>query len=108
MEKKFAKGPWYQTHSKDSDGMHTTKVYNHEHVIARFEWFPVKVSETVITTNREANAKLCAAAPDLLEALELILKRYTGLVESGDAGFWNPEEEPEVIQSRAAIEKATS
>jgi hypothetical protein len=73
MEKKFAKGPWYQVHSKDSDGMHTTKVYNQEYVIARFEWCPVKVSETVITTNREANAKLCAAAPDLLRVAELVI-----------------------------------
>lgn len=54
----------------------------------------------------EANAKLIAAAPDLLEALEGLLDRYTSLVSCGDCGYWNAEVEEEVIASRAAIAKA--
>ncbi|WP_063976804.1 hypothetical protein [Sphingobium yanoikuyae] len=54
----------------------------------------------------EANARLIAAAPELLEALDGVLAKYTGLVESGDAGFWDAEKEPEVIAARAAIAKA--
>ena len=54
----------------------------------------------------QANAALIAAAPCLLSALEGILDRYTGLVNSGDAGNWDPEDEDVVKQARAAIKKS--
>lgn len=53
-----------------------------------------------------ANARLIAAAPDLLEALRAFVDRYVELVNCGDCGHWNPEEETEVITARAAIAKA--
>lgn len=53
----------------------------------------------------EANAHLISAAPDLLEALESLIIKYVRLVNSGDAGFWNPEDDKEVIAARAAIAK---
>lgn len=56
---------------------------------------------------RDANARLIAAAPDLLEALSTFLIEYVRLVESGDAGFWDAEKEPKVIAARAAIARAT-
>jgi hypothetical protein len=46
------------------------------------------------------------AAPKLLAALEGLLDNHCSLVSSGDCGFWNVEEESEVIQVRAAIEEA--
>lgn len=39
----------------------------------------------------------------LTQALQGLLDKYTMLVNSGDAGNWDPEEEPEVIAARAAI-----
>lgn len=57
-------------------------------------------------TDNLANARLIAAAPCLLEALTRLLDRYTGLVNCGDCGFWDPETEDEVIAARAAISKA--
>lgn len=54
-----------------------------------------------------ANARLIAAAPDLLAALELFVERYTRLIASGDCGRWNPETDEEVIRARAVIRKAT-
>lgn len=39
----------------------------------------------------EANARLMAAAPDLLAALEAIFQDYKELADSGDAGFWRLE-----------------
>lgn len=54
----------------------------------------------------EADAHLIAAAPDLLAALKTFVAEYVELVESGDAGFWNAEEEAKVIAARAAIAKA--
>lgn len=47
-----------------------------------------------------------AASKDLLAALQGLLERYTALVNSGDCGTWNPEEEAEVTAARAAISKA--
>lgn len=53
-----------------------------------------------------ANARLIEAAPSLLRALRLVLKRYVDLVNCGDCGCWDPEVEDDVIEARAAIAKA--
>jgi hypothetical protein len=42
----------------------------------------------------------------LREALAALLDRYTILVNSGDAGFWDPEEEDEVKLARQALNSA--
>ena len=36
-------------------------------------------------------------------ALEDLLEKYRALVKSGDAGNWDPEKEPEVIQAVKAL-----
>ena len=41
----------------------------------------------------------------LEEALEGTVKRFVTLANSGDAGFWNPEEESSIIAARAALKK---
>lgn len=41
---------------------------------------------------------------DLNAALRNITERYCDLVNSGDAGHWNPEKEKEVIAARKAME----
>lgn len=66
------------------------------------------ISEITICENiqTKANANLIAAAPDLLKALEGMLDRYTGLVNCGDCGSWDPESEVEVIDARKAITRA--
>lgn len=48
-------------------------------------------------------AKLIAAAPALLEALELMTDVYCKRLSEGG---WNPDLDPEVIKSRAAIAAA--
>lgn len=53
------------------------------------------------------NAHLIAAAPDLYEALEAFVARYAAMVNSGDCGNWNPEEEDFVIAARSALAKAS-
>lgn len=55
----------------------------------------------------DADWHLIAAAPDLLEALRGMIEMYVPFINSGDAGNWDPETEPEVIAARAAIAKAT-
>lgn len=42
---------------------------------------------------------------EVIEALTGLLDRYVGLVESGDAGFWDAEQEDCVIKARAALAK---
>jgi hypothetical protein len=43
---------------------------------------------------------------ELLAALKGITEMYVRLINSGDCGNWDPEEDKEVIASRAAIAKA--
>lgn len=54
-----------------------------------------------------ANSHLIAAAPELLAALMKFTEDYVEMVNSGDCGFWEPENEDKVKAARAAIAKAT-
>jgi hypothetical protein len=38
-----------------------------------------------------------------IKALDNLLNRYVGLVNSGDAGNWDPEQEQEVRDARAVL-----
>ena len=64
-------GPWSQSHRQSShDGMYRTQVYDaNGEAIATCAWYPVKAKYGE-GTNREANARLIAAAPDLLASLQ--------------------------------------
>lgn len=59
-----------------------------------------------IADKRQELAKLREINADLYEALKLFVHEYVELVNSGDAGFWNPEEEDKVKAARAALAKA--
>ena len=56
----------------------------------------------------EANARLIAAAPDLLMALQALVERYINVVDapSGAQGGWDANTEEEIIAARVAIAKA--
>lgn len=56
----------------------------------------------------EADAKLIAAAPELLEALQELYADYKALSNSGDAGPIALEDRIAGIKALAAIAKATS
>ena len=62
---------------------------------------------TVEARQEKAKAdRLRAVNAKLVEALEALLKDHCSLVNSGDCGFWEVEEEDEVIRAREAIEEA--
>ena len=65
------------------------------------------IAECWINEDTKANAAVLAASTDLYEALTALLDRYVGLVNCGDCGSWDAEQEPEVIAAHAALKKAT-
>lgn len=46
-----------------------------------------------------------ALLEEMAGALQQITLRYVGLVDSGDAGNWDPETEVQVIDARAVLAK---
>lgn len=56
---------------------------------------------------QEANARLIAAAPCLLSALQALFDDYKALADSGDAGNWRLEDQAAGKQALAAIARAT-
>lgn len=93
-ENRHTPGPW----RIGEDGRFGISVWGEEHVA------DVKTYER---DARKANARLIAAAPDLLEALQVLFASYKALADSGDAGNWKIENQPEGKQALAAISKAT-
>ena len=94
MEKKFTKGTWVI----DSDFI-TVEVDGIDEVICDFD--PEGVWPTVYQRSEEekdANAKLIAAAPDLLDALECIYN---------DKEVWSELSDTQKIMVEQAIKKAT-
>lgn len=60
----------------------------------------------LIDALRSDLARAVADAKGLRERLEATLGVYVELVNSGDAGNWNPETEEHVIAARAALKSA--
>lgn len=54
----------------------------------------------------DALVRACNVRPTLVKALEGLLDHYVQLVNSGDAGNWDPEKEPVVIAARHALRLA--
>jgi len=73
MEFKGTKGEWKQSHRPiDEDDNYRTEVYSGETEICGMYWAGEKEGNTTYSRRKE-NAKLIAAAPDLLEALQYCL-----------------------------------
>lgn len=66
---------------------------------------PITARQRLAQLRRAREARLREEHAALLSSLEDLLAHYVGLVNSGDAGIWNPENEAIVIRSRALIHR---
>jgi hypothetical protein len=73
-EAKFTQGKWSQSHREQSDGMYITQVYDENgQSICDLNWHSVETT-LGFKTDREENALLIAAAPEMYELLEELLE----------------------------------
>ena len=99
MTAQHTPGPWFHAHRKGNDAMFRTEVFSEQHGgIATCDWTPKHCGNGVTATYREANARLIAAAPDLLDAL-------IELNSVSARGFLY--DDPARVKARTAIAKAT-
>ncbi|MDE2106014.1 MAG: hypothetical protein KGL39_52815 [Patescibacteria group bacterium] len=96
MEVEHSPGPW------------RFALFDHEPNIAFVQWGTGYCEVHGARGRREINARLIAAAPELLEALEEILPYADGIEDSGpiNAGWQSPRLSAACGKARAAIAKA--
>lgn len=104
---KHTPGPWYIGKDFSDQGRHIYAAQKVRHEDGD-EWHPLIAStdddERLI--DWQANARLIAAAPDLLEALKEIAADYADRFDLDDPST-NPGIKYTIKQARAAIAKAT-
>lgn len=62
-------GPWATDYRKVPGGYAQEVFDSNGKTIATCAWYPVQVSDTTTATNRAANGRLIACAPEMLDAL---------------------------------------
>ena len=95
----FTPGPW----ETDRNNVHSGQIATIHHCIGN-DWVEVRSPEATCASEetQEANARLIASAPELLAALQELLKFPSGQY-SEDNGF-----DAACLKAEAAIAKATS
>ena len=102
MEKaKHTPGPWEYFPAKDQDGDETISVRGDGEFIATLDTVSINFGPFRLPKNGEANARLIAAAPDLLEACKESHRRGVAGVAEHNGG-----EKPDICWLCAAIAKA--
>jgi len=105
MSARHTPGPW-EVHHELIDGVET-------HIRAPIAghpgdyWWIAGMCGGMLGDWDQANPHLIAAAPDLKDALRDLLRHYVQLVNSGDAGNWDPETEIVVKDARKALSQAS-
>lgn len=62
-------GPWATDYRKVAGGYAQEVFDSNGKTIATCAWYPVQVSDTTTATNRAANGRLIACAPEMLDVL---------------------------------------
>ena len=105
---KHTPGPWEAKHRAGHDNQYRTEIFSAEHGgIATCAWTPKNCGNGVTGTYREANARLIAAAPDLLEALQAARSELWRLLDAKGIHPKDIRQWPEALKADAAIAKAT-
>ncbi len=102
-------GPWsYEVRMSNGNGWSEPRQFVEICAAgAMVAWYDTTSVEFPDSATNEANARLIAAAPDLLHALKVLYAEYKQLADSGDAGSRRLEEQEEGQITLAAIAKAT-
>lgn len=87
LNRKPAETPWYSSYAKLADDEYYQVVYNHQGIIARFDWMPVKISETTTATNRAANAAHVVKCVNNFDKMKEALQEAKQAIEKGS---WRP------------------
>ena len=113
-ERAHTPGQWDSAHRRDDDGQYRTQVFpsnDPDNTIATVHWHSVPTARG-LTTDREANARLIAAAPDLLEALAPFAEQAQH--HASDAPEWRDSDTVSAVisigdlrRAHAAIARAT-
>jgi hypothetical protein len=66
---------------------------------------PETTTKTVeqVGANAKFIVRACNAHEAMLDALKGVTEHYAELINSGDAGNWDPEQEAVIIKARAAV-----
>ena len=108
MSENHTPGPWETRHRKGADSMYRTEVFSDQHGgIATCEWTVKHCGNGVEKTYRAANARLIAAAPELLDELAYLIEVAEGAMRESnrDGGEYDIAEM--LKGPRAVISKAT-
>lgn len=69
----FTPGPWFSSHRESVYGGYRTEIYTEDgEVVATAAWYARKLNETTMTTDRDSNARLIAAAPRMYVRIEAL------------------------------------
>jgi hypothetical protein len=105
MDTKHTPGPWSDVkHTFDADANHWTVEV---HANSGFIFDLVRECEEEDEYNEHiANARLIAAAPELLDALETLLEEFVNRMDVDYPGERLAQFQPEVKKAEAALRKA--
>jgi hypothetical protein len=104
--RKHSRGPWGIAEPVKIDGKHYAAgaTYDIERPGKRQDWSVARIAAQ--SPNAEANARLIAAAPDLLHALKLAESVWSGTLARAYGGKPQDQREPVINCIREAIAKA--
>lgn len=109
MSTKHTPGPWMLVETPDESVISSWDIHVGEYKVSVFPYKRIYSEDRthsglIIDKERMADARLIAAAPELLDALNRLLP----MAEDGTFQYGaNPDEDEDIIYARAAIAKAT-